>query len=160
MRLLLLLLENKSACGLIANLARTPVLDRTRIDVASVLSPLVAMSSEGLEGFAVKFNKGLADNGLHLAITTFHVHHHSDGHTASLPLVSTSSSVLHDSHVASLAVGNELSSAGTESIAVVGIEVRRSCAASLVAEEVVQSLERAIILALSLPLSELVAYHL
>ena len=71
---------------LVADLGGTEVLDRARINVAGVLSPFVAMSSEELEGSAVEFYKSLADNRLVSAVTTFDVHHHRDGYTAGDPL--------------------------------------------------------------------------
>lgn len=97
------------------------------------------MSGKSLEGSTVQLHESLTDNRFHLTVTTLHVHHHGDGHTTSHPLVSRSSSVLHDSHVTSLAIGNQLGCGSTEGIAIVSVEVRRSGAASLITEEVMEA---------------------
>ena len=117
------------------------------------------MSSELLEGCTVELDEGLADNGLHLTCTTLHIHHHGDGHTTCNPLVGRSGGILHDGHVTGLAVGNELGSRGSEGIAVVSVEVRRSSAASLVTEEVVLGAKLADILAFLLHLLEFLCNH-
>ena len=111
----------------------------------------VGLLGESLERSTVQLNKSLADNRLHLTITLLHVHHHRDGHTTGNPLVGRSCRILHDSHVACLTIGNELSSRSTQSIAVVSVEVRRSSATSLISEEVVQGRELAGVLASGQP---------
>ena len=63
----LLLLEGKGDGWTVANLSRTPVLDRTRIYEACLLRPLVALRDEELEWLAIEFNESLADYRLHLA---------------------------------------------------------------------------------------------
>ena len=108
------LLKSQRSGRLVANLRRSPVLDRSGIEVAGLTSPLLTMCSETLEGRTLQFDERLADNGLHLTGTTLHVHHHRDGHTTGNPLLGGLGGILHDSHVASLAVGNELGSAGTQ----------------------------------------------
>lgn len=117
------------------------------------------MLSELLEGCAVKLYEGLTDHRLHLAVTTLHVHHHGDGHTTGLPLIGRSREVLDDGHVTGLAVGDQVSGAYTQGVAVVGIEVRRSSAAALITEEVVLGSELAFVLAFLLPLSQLGSHH-
>src|SRR3712207_357835 len=109
----LFLLESQCLCRLVAYVAWSPILYRTGIYIASILCPLVALSSKSLERLAVELNKSLANNRLHLAITTLHVHHHGNWHASSLPLIGTCLEVLHDGHVACLAIGNELCSACT-----------------------------------------------
>ena len=113
------------------------------------------MSGKLLEGCSIQLYEGLADDGLHLTGASLHVHHHRDGHTTGLPLVGRSRGVLHDSHVAGLASGDELGGTVAKGVAVVGIEVRRSGAASLVAEEVMLRGELALEDALLLHLLQL-----
>ena len=117
------------------------------------------MCGESLEGLAVELDEGLADHGLHVAVAAFHVHHHGDGHTAGNPLFGRCGSVLHDGHVAGLAVGDELRCRCTECVAVVGIEVGGSGAASFVTEEVVKGRELAYVFTFLLPGGELLGYH-
>ena len=62
MGVLLTLFEGKCLGRLVADLCRTPVLDRTRIDVSGLTSPLVAMCGKLLEGGTVELDKGLADH--------------------------------------------------------------------------------------------------
>ena len=120
---LLALLELERYGALVAYFGGAKVLDGARVYEASVLGPFFAVSSELLEGCAVKTNEGFLDYGLHLTVTALHVHHHGDGHTACYPVFCGSCGVLNDGHVAGLSVCNELSSAGTKGIAVVGIVV-------------------------------------
>ena len=156
----LLLLESQGLGGLIADFCRTPILDGTRIDVSRFLCPLVANGSKCLEGFAVEFDQGLADNGLHLTITALHVHHHGDRNTTGYPLLCRSCGILHDGHIASLAVGDELGGTGSKGVAIVGIEVGRSGTTSFVAEEVVLGCKLAIVLVFLLPLCQFSLAHL
>lgn len=72
--------------GLVADLGGAEVLDGSGIYVACVVSPLVALGGELLEGRTVEAHKGLLDNGLVLGIATLDVHHHSDRYTAGNPL--------------------------------------------------------------------------
>lgn len=123
--------------ALVAYFCWAEVLDWTRIYEAGIFCPFFAMCSKFLEGCAVQTNQCLADYGLHFAITTFHVHHHRDGHTAGNPFFCRSRCVLDDGHVACLAIGNELGCACAKCVAVVSIVVGRSGATSFVAEEVV-----------------------
>ena len=156
---LFLLFEFEGDGGFVANLGGTPVLDGAGINVAGLACPLLTGGSEGLEGCSVELHERLADHGLHLAVTFLHVHHHGDGHTTCNPLVGRSGCVLHDGHVAGLAVSDELGGTGTERVAVVGIEVGRSGAASLISEEVVLGGKLAYKLAILLPLVELGSHH-
>ena len=93
-RSLFLLLETKCHCRLVANLSRTEVLDWTWINIACITSPFVAVSDKVLEWSTIEFHESLANNGFVLAITTFDVHHHCDGHTTGNPFGSRSRSVL------------------------------------------------------------------
>ncbi len=68
--------------------------------------------------------------------------------------------ILHDGHIASLAVGDELGGTGSKGVAIVGIEVGRSGTTSFVAEEVVLGCKLAIVLAFLLPLCQLSLTHL
>ncbi|EJX04752.1 hypothetical protein EVA_07139 [gut metagenome] len=92
-------------------------------------------------------------------MTTFHVHHHCNRHTTCDPLFSRSCCILNDSHVTSLAISNELSCTCTESIAVVRIVVRRSCATTFITEEVVLSCKLTYELTFSLPSVQLLGNH-
>ena len=108
MIVVLLMLVAQSLGSLVADLGGTEVLDRAGIDVGRLPLPFVALCGESLEGSTVEVHEGLADNGLHLAVALLHIEHHSDGHTASHPLCRGLGGILHDGHVASLAVSDEL----------------------------------------------------
>ena len=159
MRVLFGLFEGERAGALVANFRGSPVLDGSGVDEGGLFGPFFAVCGESLEGFAVEFDEGLADHGFHVAVAAFHIHHHGDGHTAGDPLFGRCGGVLHDGHVAGLAVGDELRSRCTECVAVVGIEVGGSGAASFVTEEVVEGRELAYVFTFLLPGGELFGYH-
>ena len=157
---LLALLETESLSRLVADLSWSPVLDRTWVDIAGMLLPLLAVSSKLLERLAVKLNEGFTDHRLHLAVALLHIEHHRDGHSASLPLVGGCCGILDDCHVSGLASSDELRSAHAKAIAVVGVKVGRCCAAAFVTEEVMLGCKLAYILTLGLHLLQLLGYHL
>ena len=68
------------------------------------------MCSEEGEGLALKVDKSLLDDRLHLTMTALHVHHHRRGDTTSDPFGGRSCEVLHRAHVAGDARSDELSS--------------------------------------------------
>ena len=153
------LLQFKCLGGLVAYGRRPPVLNRTRIDVAGLPGPSVSLSGELLERSAVQLDERLADNRLHLAITSFHVHHHCNRHTSGLPLVGNGSRILDDCHITGFSIGNQLGSRRAERIAVICIKVGRSCTTAFIAEEVVLGGKLAGELALLFPLAELGCDH-
>ena len=108
---------------------------------------------------SVEVDKCFLDNWLELTVAAFHVEHAGDWHTACLPLVSWRNSVLDYSHVAGLAVGDELCGAYAERIAVVGIEVLRYSATSFITEEVVLCMEMSFEFSFFLPKTELCCNH-
>ena len=61
------------------HLGRTEVLDGAGIGVAYAYFPCLALLGKLEEWRTVKLYESLADNGLHVAVTTLHVHHHGDG---------------------------------------------------------------------------------
>ncbi len=133
---LMLVLERK--CGLVAHLCRPEILDGARIDVACVISPLVALCSEFLERCTIKTHKGFLDNGLHHAVTALHIHHHSDRDTTGNPLHRRLCKVTHRRHVTCHTATDKACGIETERVAVVSIEVGRICATAFVTEEVMQ----------------------
>ena len=84
------LLQLQCLRRLVAYFRRTEVLDRTRIYIACVLGPYTAERSKFLERSAILFHQCRLDNWFHLAMATFHVHHHRHRDTACNPLVSRS----------------------------------------------------------------------
>ena len=58
------MLELEGLGAEVADLGRTPVLDRTRIDVGSGPCPFLAVSGKILERSTVELDEGLADNRL------------------------------------------------------------------------------------------------
>ena len=58
----------------------------TRIYIAGVLRPLFSVCLEVFEGLAIQLNQSLTDNRLVFAMSSLHVHHLGDGHTACNPL--------------------------------------------------------------------------
>ena len=135
------LLKEQRVGGLVHQFLRTEELDGTRIDVARFERPLLAVLDEVLEGSALEVNQRLADNGLVLARTAFHVHHHGDGHTTGDPILSLAAQMGDGRHVASSTDEDEVGCVVTQRVAVISIKVGREGATTLVAEEVMLSLE-------------------
>lgn len=125
----------------VANFARTPVLDRTRVGVRFSLGPDFAVLGEELERSTVEFDESFLDNRLVGTVTAFHVHHHGYRNATGNPLVDTLREVTDRAHVAVHLVEGEHGCRVTEAVAVVSVEVTRSGATAFVTEEVVECRE-------------------
>ncbi len=66
---------------------RAVELDGTGASVVVVELPALAGLGELLEGKASELDEGLLDDGLVLALSSLHVHHHGDGAASGGPLV-------------------------------------------------------------------------
>ena len=146
--------------ALVADIGRTPILDRTGINISRVDGPGIAFGGEALEGSTVETHESLLDNGFHFTVTTFHIEHHGDGHTACKPLNGGLGEVAEAGNVTGNTGVDEPGGVETECIAIVGIEVGGSCAASFIAEEVVEGREFAVVLSGGTHFLEATAYHL
>ena len=118
-----LLFVDKGQRRLVTHFYRAEILDRTGICVASVVLPLLTLLGEFEERSTVKFNKSLADNRFHLAMTTFHVHHHSDRYTACNPVDGREGQIAETRHITRLAGSDKACGSEAECIAIVGVKV-------------------------------------
>ena len=85
-RLFSLMLVFEGHSRLVADFGGTEVLNGTGIYIRCVDRPVVTLGCVFEEGCAIEMNESLLDNGFHLAVATFHVHHHGDRYTAGNPL--------------------------------------------------------------------------
>ena len=146
--------------GLIAYFGGTEILDRAGEHVLGVDGPVVALGGKTLERSAVEAHERFLYHGLHLSVTALHVEHHRDGHTAGKPLHGGLGEVAEAGDVAGDACVDEARGVIAECVAVVGVEVGGSRAASFVAEEVVEGREFAVVAAFGLHLGETASDHL
>ncbi len=86
--------------GLVAYLCRSEILDGAGVYIAGVVSPLVALGSEFLEGRTVDTYESLLDNGLVLGVATLDIHHHGDWNTTGNPLYGRFHKVADRRHIA------------------------------------------------------------
>ena len=112
-------------------------LDWSDRDVAIEVSPLVSNSFVGLKHTAVKFDEGLRNDWLVLALSALHAHHGWKRAASGSPVAWVAvSEVLDTGHVSIDSLAEEDSSVQSKSIAVGRVEVGWQSASSFVTKEV------------------------
>ena len=117
------------------------------------------MCFEILERSTVKLYQSLADDRLILAMSSLHVHHLGDRHTACNPFISRFGQIGNLGEVSCVSILDQHECVVSERIAVIRVEVGRECASSFITEEMMEGRILAAVGSCCLSLCKLGAYQ-